>query len=526
MQRQLSLADGPFEGTVVASDSLIEKSDFSLYKVPENFRDLQLVATIGRGIQEGVGSGPTVHERAAKFFDGLDKIFPEPSEKSTAVKRMARGETARIVIRAGLRAPLPQNARAGRGGQLHEEIVPLTPMACRLTGFLKRGKKDNAYKPIETLRGMIFRGTPDCTKREECWRSLQRAFFVGLEGDTPPRDPWSVLVESALIDHPDLLDDAINPPKEAGLGQPDPDKTPSPGYGTPLQYQFFPSKSLVRDLPRLAKLEAFVGRRLWIALLDCYLRLAFSANTFWSAHTQRKLADIMLNPQDRGDASLGEFLTSGFEPMQLNAHLDQTVEKYCRDYQKSKYILSAFCAELSEKDVQEIEMAGGISTEEGSHLLLEGCTRLSTSQRAAVASRWQEDVDDPTKIKKGVSNLQYSLRYGLGQREPKNGERTFDQGYWACKTGDYRKAPWEFRLSPVGIVLAVHLSSRERNPATAYDLREWLREYGFCTSITDLSSGEVGKHLRYLGLVTDSSDAEGGMILRDPLAESAGASQQ
>ena len=51
---------------------------------------------------------------------------------------------------------------------------------------------------------------------------------------------------------------------------------------------------------------------------------------------------------------------------------------------------------------------------------------------------------------------------------------------------------------------------------TLTDLQEKMAGFGIKVSVKDLSGGEVGKTMRALGLVVDSPDAEGGMVIKFP----------
>jgi hypothetical protein len=68
------------------------------------------------------------------------------------------------------------------------------------------------------------------------------------------------------------------------------------------------------------------------------------------------------------------------------------------------------------------------------------------------------------------------------------------------------------------VLLLVHCCCRRTiGPATTDDLCRHLGEYGITLRADDVTGvGDLGPTLRRMGLVTDSPDAEGGMLIRNP----------
>ena len=114
-----------------------------------------------------------------------------------------------------------------------------------------------------------------------------------------------------------------------------------------------------------------------------------------------------------------------------------------------------------------------------------------------------------------------AIYYCLRQHYPKNPiDSHFDQGYWAKKKKTRKTSPWEFRPGPVALVLFTHLASIEGGgESTAGGFRDLLSQFGIKIGTKEINSGRVGKDMRNLGLVVDSPDAEGGMLINDPFGE-------
>ncbi len=141
-------------------------------------------------------------------------------------------------------------------------------------------------------------------------------------------------------------------------------------------------------------------------------------------------------------------------------------------------------------------------------------------------NRFEVDLDtaleaDPRKlaIKQGVGkNMEEFLRHSLGQRETQElGLESYDQGYLLSRNGTYSRAPWVLAAGPVMILtLAYACTSDGSGVRTVEDLCKHLGEYGVRISPDEVAGSELGRSLRTLGLVLDSPDAEGGMVLLDP----------
>jgi len=78
-------------------------------------------------------------------------------------------------------------------------------------------------------------------------------------------------------------------------------------------------------------------------------------------------------------------------------------------------------------------------------------------------------------------------------------------------------------LGPVSVLSLVHSCTHgARGPKTIDNFCQHLGEYGIEISAQEVSDSMLGKTLRNLGLVLDSPDAEGGMVLVNPFENISG----
>jgi len=121
--------------------------------------------------------------------------------------------------------------------------------------------------------------------------------------------------------------------------------------------------------------------------------------------------------------------------------------------------------------------------------------------------------------KKGIGkNIEEFARHVLGHRQAADEHLVvYDQGYFAIKNGDYQSAPWVLSPGSVAIMMLCHCcAAGSKAPRTVEHLCEHLNWYGIGVKPNDLVVSELGQTLRNLGLVLDSPDAEGGMVILDP----------
>jgi hypothetical protein len=124
--------------------------------------------------------------------------------------------------------------------------------------------------------------------------------------------------------------------------------------------------------------------------------------------------------------------------------------------------------------------------------------------------------------KKGIaSNIIEFVRHVLGQRQTAEpGMDSYDQGYYLRKRGTHASSPWLVSLGPVAVMGIVHSCTQgTRTPRNIQDFCLHLSQYGLDVRPQDVTGSSLGITLRNLGLVIDSPDAEGGMVIKNPFEQ-------
>lgn len=500
--------------------SLISNSLFSLYRQPEQVRDLEITASLMRslqGISEAAGLS-SAGEFSSRIYDADD------DERLEDLDDCPLNWLGQTLIAGGLDVPPSEKEKSGSPGSVMT-LVPLTPEVAKHTCFTR--KTGNPWNPGAYIQGMILRGSRDSEQADRCWEELAKAFSVTSSDGSYNADAWATIVDFAARQISG---------EESWDGTPANGLRPSAGWaGYPGNWtdllRAYPPKSFVEDIGVLAKLEGAVTRRTWVSLMDCFLRLAVSADLLFIGRINRGLENVIRESSSQfefatlSDDDLAAELLRDFDAIEIGAHCESILKREVRDFAKSHLFVNAYLSLLSGEETTSISDSGGLSTPDGINRLAGIAQELGVASVQSADSIRSQLVDNYPNMmslkgrKTWTHQLYFALRYGLGQRSASEANRHFDQGYWCRKSGPSRSHPWHFEMSPVGVITMVHLVTAAERTATARDLQSKLGEYGISVSLADLSRGSIGMSLRRLGLVTDSPDAEGGMVLRNPFAQ-------
>ena len=139
-----------------------------------------------------------------------------------------------------------------------------------------------------------------------------------------------------------------------------------------------------------------------------------------------------------------------------------------------------------------------------------------------ILSKQRELLDmEPRQLAcaKGIpSNMMEFVRYSLGQRQTAEVElKGYDQGYYLRKKGAYSAAPWIVSFGPVAAMTLTYCCAiKSKFPRNVADFCKHLTGYGIYIHPNDVPASDLGSTMTNLGLILDSPDAEGGMMISSP----------
>ncbi|MBL9149845.1 MAG: hypothetical protein JNM94_14230 [Phycisphaerae bacterium] len=454
-----------------------------------------------------VGFGPTLEGHVPR--NGTELLRRVQKGKPTG-KPLLAADTWHSVLESSLKSPKQPNQSAKRFLQL----CPLVP-DCALYSSSAR-LTTNSWNPGEMVERIIAFGAADQNAAECMWQRLFESLSVTNTAD----DPWAVGLQSEF--------EAWRSKDARWALQP---LQPHPlieswraGGGDSAARRF------VGDLEYVLDLKASLTRRQWVSMLESLLRLACATHVLWLCRANHLTFQLFVGAL-QGTAPPSEPETRALLGMRsqrfwrYGQFAAETIEEISREYLQARVGLNVLLhvaeevgCELSKPSANALASPDAIRL--AAIRLFDHRSKFPMDR---VRSTVREIVDGNPRlfsVKKGVgSNIKEFLRHCLGQRQTaEEGMKSYDQGYWLRKNGYHSAEKWIVSAGPVAVLLLVHCCARRTlGPATTDDLCRHLGEYGITLKPDDVTgAADLGPTLRRMGLVTDSPDAEGGMLIRNP----------
>ncbi len=291
-----------------------------------------------------------------------------------------------------------------------------------------------------------------------------------------------------------------------------------------------PAVKFVKDLKAVLALKNTLTRRQWISMMESLCRIAACSHVMWLCTINKKLSVMFEQALRNGKHYTYEVVRNELSQTDCFWSLDQptnkTIEETVRGYILGRCSLNLILSDLSDNDFFNDEEINLTSPESITKTL----NHLSQNEKYFDYSKYRVNLRtilemEPkiTACKKGTSkNILEFISYVVRQRQTSEaGLESYDQGYYLRKRGAYSSAPWIVGLGPTALLLMVHCTAVQSNgPCTIADLIKQLSFYGLEAEIQQDSNSIFYKLLRSLGLVIESPDAEGGMVINSPFKTS------
>lgn len=291
-----------------------------------------------------------------------------------------------------------------------------------------------------------------------------------------------------------------------------------------------PAKRFVKDLRSIISLKRALTRRQWISLLEALVRLGTASHVLWlcdvNQHIWHLFRESLLGTpppvvQETGEAIMS--VKNGF--WRYGESATPILKEKARNYITARvginYVLFLIdeLIQSGKLDFTKIEFKTIEDVHRVCSYLFENRKSLIPNDIIIETAQLLEKNPKLLTCTKGItSNLFEFLRYSLGQRQTVDPEaRNYDQGYWIKKKGNNRGAPWILAAGPVSLMTMAYCCAKESAaPRTIDDFCKHLGQYGIAMKPVELSSNGLSQSLRNLGIVIDSPDAEGGMVVLNP----------
>ena len=299
-----------------------------------------------------------------------------------------------------------------------------------------------------------------------------------------------------------------------------------------------PAKQFVQDLRSLISLKQDLTRRQWISLVESLARIGTVSHVLWICDINKRIWDLFqdslrgvhpLEVKEMGETIMP--VNKGFWRYGESAIpvLKEKVRSYATARVGINYVMYLLDELVqSGKPDSSIPRIEKFERVEDVHnvclYLFEKRESLRPNEIFIETTKLLERDPRLLTCSKGItSNISEFLRYSLGQRQTQNEEhRNYDQGYWIRKKGKYPSAPWLLAAGPVALMAMAYCCGQGSSaPRTIDFFCKHLGQYGIMVNPAELSSNGLSQSLKALGVVIDSPDAEGGMVVLNPFKRSA-----
>jgi len=414
-------------------------------------------------------------------------------------------ETWRAVLNGVLESPKQPNQSSKRFLQM----CPIVPDVALYSGSPRLA--GNSWPSGQMIQRMISFGSEDHARAEVIWQNLFEALSV-----TDHDDIWARWLhqEFVLRRKSELTWKLSTLPEEEGL--------PAVEKGR-INY---PARQFTRDLTSIIESKPFMTRRQWVSLFESMIRIGCVTHVLWLCDLNYKVWQAIRRAINSGEHLSHDEVVSKI--VTLNGHYVtygnpsvQIIKDYASRYLVARLGINLVLWELEAMGINIKSIRSCAELGEFLRKVSQKRAELRSAGVEAQVTELQEGEKNARTIscKKGIgSNIVEFARHVLGQRQTANETlRGYDQGYVLRKKADYSSAPWVVSMGPVSILALVHCCLRNAaGPRSIQKLCQHLETYGIHVDLDNVTTGDLGKKLRMLGLVLDSPDAENGMLLVPP----------
>lgn len=458
------------------------------------------------GFAGGIAAEGRVPANGRAFQKSLDR---GKRPRSDAVGTGIPLEPWKRIVSGTLRSPKQPNQTAKRFLQ----IGPVVPDAALYS--LSARLSSNSWNPGEFVARVLLFGEPDHASAQALWNRLFHCLDVDENDDLWARflhdefSSWRSAEQKDSWRQPNDLE------RDAAVMAWHQSSVP------------IPANQFVRDLDCILALKQRLTRRQWISMVEAMLRIGAAAHVLWTSRANSTafglLRNVLRSDQPLPIDSLRQAFGVGDGFWRYGQLAGGAVNDFAVNFIKARAGLNLFLHHATEKCGAIQGSLSGVK--EFASLLQWTAENRSVLDYELFARQYERLMESDQRAfsgKKGIgANVREFLRHVLGQRQTAEpGLDSYDQGYFLGKRGNHRAAPWFVSLGPVAVLSLVHACTHNaKSLRTVDDLCLHLGRYGIDVQAQDVPHSRLGLTLRNLGLVVDSPDAEGGMVVLNPFVE-------
>ena len=481
---------------------LYKDSFFVMRPAPEYATGEVLMSALYRKVGFPSLGEKDVPRQGAEFYRRIQNPIQQLVARDGKIS--ARGWNK--IIDEVLKSPKQSN----QSRQRFLQLMPLVPELALYTSSARL--KGNPWSPGDLVQRVLGYAPHEINDIKKTWKRLFEALEVNKSDDI-----WARYLAEELV--------SWRPPSVSHEWK-------YAGYGDVFQIDNVdarainsPARIFYGDLNAVLDLKPQLTRRQWISMLESILRLGTASHVLWICHVHEVVWTYF------------QSCLSG-EPLRLETlHEDLSIPKNGfwtygdKALPKAKnLIMKYYIARLGINHMLHVTDDLKIPLPVNCLASVSGlaeCLRILSGEYAKIVQhkfmpKQRELLDrEPRQLAcaKGIpSNILEFVRYVLGQRQTGEIElKGYDQGYLLRKRGAYAAAPWVVSFGPVAAMTLTYCCAVKSNyPRNIADFCSYLSSYGIYIHPNDVPASDLGSTMKNLGLILDSPDAEGGMMITPP----------
>lgn len=461
-----------------------------------------------------VGFNQVSESKVPVYGRAFDKFVKSGKQPNKQVSPAGTDREAwRGIVTRTLQSPKQPN-------QTSKKFLQFTPMVPDLTLYAQSARlSSGSWHAGALVERMIRFGSSDDTDSNDLWSDLFETLSVG-----PDDDLWARFLQEELESWRD-------PKLEIEWSLTDLEKTDvavSAWRRNNANKIHTPASQFVEDLPKLLALKGELTRRQWISMIESLLRLATASHVMWVCKYNVSVFDLLFDAI-RGkkifdESEIKHTLESGMDFWRYGQLAAGTINEMATGFIRARAGINLLLHTLDEKYGKE-QYAECLGNNDTIQSLVQSLQSSKLIDKEQFIDDYERVIESDQRLlmgKKGIpSNVKEFLRHVLGKRQTNEpGLDSYDQGFILDKRGSYRAAPWVVSLGPVAVLSITRACTYGTSGMrTVSDLCGHLSSYGINVEPNEVPRLGLGNTLRNLGLVLDSPDAEGGMVLVNPFED-------
>ena len=288
------------------------------------------------------------------------------------------------------------------------------------------------------------------------------------------------------------------------------------------------SEIVISDLENIINLKNKLTRQKWVGILEGYLRLMIFNHIIYTLNLSKSYLELIYNKINNNDSSLNEedlndFLNNKYiindirltVGSQRKLFIVKNIDNYSYYNSFVYYIMN----EIGEPSFVDFD-------KESFYRITEKVIKYlkdNSNARKIKANFNTKHEDQLLKYNENYSsfkNIKESLEYLCSRKTSTNSKFISDVNFIFEKSTSSNNAPYIFNVSAGVISTLTALIFLRQNYSYEFisglEFIKELQKYNIELSIKDISEGKIKETLLSLGIVIDSPDTEGGILIMKP----------